>query len=952
MAELLFSIMLAGILAIDGQPSGTKPSSERPPKPAPAEPVPLAEIDSAIRRGVDFLVASQNEDGSFGNHYRTKDLNIYAPVPGALLAFQSATTALGICALIEVGDQRAEVLRSLERAESWLLEKLPKVRRATPDAIYNVWSHAYGIKALVRMYQRRPDDQPRRERLRSLLQQQVDWLKRYEVVDGGWGYYDFNLGSQRPAGDSSSFTTGTVLVALWEAKQLGIEVPDSLIRRATASIVRQRKADFSYLYGEYLKWRPMMDINRPAGSLGRSQVCNLALRLWGDKEVTDDVVCDWLNRLVARNLWLDLARKRPIPHESFFAVSGYFFYYGHYYAALCMELLSPEEQAFYQHHLARILLRLQEKDGSWWDYPLYNYHQAYGTSYGLMVLHRCRPRKESAAGGGDEKNSTPSPAPVQAKSPSFSYVVKHSHNDYFRTRPLLDALEAGFESVEVDVHLVDGQLLVGHDHWQLKPDRTLESLYLKPLQARVAISSTRQVQSHSDRFFLLIDVKSAAEPTYQAIDAALRKYPDLFSEFRDGHFTPKAVTVVISGNVARDTILKQSQRFAGFDGREGDLWSDVPVSAMPWISESWSKLFKWRGGAPMPDDEREKLARFVGAAHTKGRLVRFWGVPEREDVWQELLDHRVDILGTDLPLRLKKFLSATASDRTQAPISASNSDQMRLRIGSDDRIVLFAGTFGDRDRNYGWFETTLRRAFPGERFRVRNLSWPGDTVTVQLRPLNYPSLEQQLADFKPTIIFVSFGMSEAFEGLAHVPDFSAALRRFIDRLAPTGARIVLLTPIRHENLGPPWPAPFDHNRTLTAIAKALSDLAQERQLLFVDLFSTVVPPETSSPNLTENGIHLNAHGYRRAWEEVARQLGWSLAAWTPERLQAVREEVIRKERLFLDRFRAHNGEYIYGRRAAPGGGNSGNPSFPSEFANLDKLLAEAEERVIASIIAP
>lgn len=950
MAKLLFGIALAVILSLDGTASELRNSSERPPKPAPAEPVSLPEIESSIRRGIDFMLACQNEDGSFGNHFRTKDLNIYAPVPGGLLAFQSATTALGICALIELGDQRSEVLRSLERAENWLFEKLPKVRRATPDAIYNVWSHAYGIKALVRMYQRRSDDEPRRERIRSLLQQQVEWLKRYELVDGGWGYLDFNLGSQRPAGDSSSFTTGTVLVALWEAKQMGVEVPEPLIRRATASIVRQRKVDFSYLYGEYLKWQPMSGINRAAGSLGRSQVCNLALRLWGDKQVTDEILCDWLNRLIARNLWLDLARKRPIPHESFFQVSGYFFFYGHYYAALCMELLPPEEQCFYQNHLAKILLRLQEKDGSWWDYPLYNYHQPYGTSYALMVLHRCRPRKAPPEDRNEETRSpTPRPPVLQPATSAATYVVKHSHNDYLRTRPLQDALEAGFESVEADVHLVDGQLLIGHDHWQLKPERTLESMYLKPLQARVRASASRRVQPHSEHFYLLIDVKSAAEPTYHSIDAVLRKYPDLLSEYRDGSFISRAVTIVISGNVARDTILKQSHRFASFDGREGDLWSDVPVSAMPWISESWSRLFKWRGGGPMPEQERERLAHFVGAAHTKGRLVRFWGVPEKEEVWRELLDHRVDILGTDMPQRLTKFLSASALGNTQPE---TRSEQLKLRLSSDDRVVLFAGTFGDRDRHFGWFETTLRQAFPGARFRVRNLSWPGDTVTVQLRPLNYPSLEQQLTHFKPTIIFIGFGMSEAFEGPAHLPVFTSGLRHLLDRLAPTGARIVLLTPIRHENLGPPWPASADHNRTLAAIVQAHTDLARERQLLLVNLFNTVVPAETSSSHLTENGIHLTSIGYRRAWEEVARQLGWSLAAWSPERLQAVREAVIRKERIFLDRYRAHNGEYIYGRRAAPGGGNSGNPSFPNEFARLDKLLAEAEERIIASSSAP
>src|SRR4029077_14566085 len=109
-----------------------------------------------------------------------------------------------------------------------------------------------------------------------------------------------------------------------------------------------------------------------------------------DDKVTDAVLTSWLSRLIARNLWLDMGRKRPIPHESHFQVAGYFFYFGHYYAALCIEQLRPPERPFYQDHLAQILLPLQEKDGSWWDYPLYNYHQQYGTAFALMALQRCR----------------------------------------------------------------------------------------------------------------------------------------------------------------------------------------------------------------------------------------------------------------------------------------------------------------------------------------------------------------------------------------------------------------------------------------------------------------------------------------------------------------------------------------------------------------------------------
>jgi len=372
----------------------------QPPQLPEIQPVAESAIRESIDRGIDFLLESQNADGSWGSPTRTKDLNIYAPVPGAHDAFRTATTSLGISALLEaqqilahrLDPHRATRMQSaLERSENWLLENLPKLRRATGDAIYNVWGHAYSIQAMVRMYQTRAADDPQRETLVMLIEQQFTALQNYESVDGGWGYYDFRYKAARPTSDSTSFTSGTALVALYEAKSIGVHPPQRLVDRAIASVKRQQKPDFSYLYGEYLKYKPMGGINRPAGSLGRTQCCNLAIRLWGDTTVTDNVVKHWLWRLYLRNGWLDIGRKRPVPHESWFQVAGYFYYYGHYYAALSIDLLPPADRAPYQAMLAELMLERQEANGAWWDYPLYNYHEPYGTGFALMTLLRCLP---------------------------------------------------------------------------------------------------------------------------------------------------------------------------------------------------------------------------------------------------------------------------------------------------------------------------------------------------------------------------------------------------------------------------------------------------------------------------------------------------------------------------------------------------------------------------------
>ena len=365
------------------------------PKPAPITPPQPEEIIAAIRRGIQFLLDDQRPDGSWGSPERTKGLNIYAPPPGAHDAFRTGVTGLAIMALVEAeqqatNEQRPGVESAIDRGEHWLGERLPRLRRATPDALYNTWGHAYAIQALVRLHQRAAGDADRQARLKALCASQADMLSRYSFLAGGWGYYDMVAGTQIPGDASNSFTTATCLIALGEAKSIGVDFPERLIKKAIASIHRQQYPDFTYAYGEYLELAPMHLVNRAGGSLGRSQVCNLALRLYGDERVTDEVIETWLDRLIARNGWLSIGRKRPIPHESHFYVAGYFYYYGHWYASQCIELLPPAARPHFQDHLAHVLLPLQERDGSWWDYPFYNYHQQYGTAMAVMSLVRCQ----------------------------------------------------------------------------------------------------------------------------------------------------------------------------------------------------------------------------------------------------------------------------------------------------------------------------------------------------------------------------------------------------------------------------------------------------------------------------------------------------------------------------------------------------------------------------------
>ncbi|MER7245655.1 glycerophosphodiester phosphodiesterase family protein [Kribbella sp. NPDC000426] len=236
----------------------------------------------------------------------------------------------------------------------------------------------------------------------------------------------------------------------------------------------------------------------------------------------------------------------------------------------------------------------------------------------------------------------------------------HAHNDYNHRRPLQDALDRGFNSVEADVWLVDGELRVAHDLADAKPGRNLESLYLKPLADRVR-QNHGQVYKHGRDFQLLIDIKSDGPSTYAAVDRALAKYRGISTRFVDGRVVEGAVTSVISGNRPLDDMKAQKVRFAGYDGRLGDLQSGMPASLMPLVSDNWSNVFTWRGVGPMPESEKTKLHDIVVTAHHAGYKVRFWETPDtpgatREALWRELVAANVDYINTDDLHGLEDFL--------------------------------------------------------------------------------------------------------------------------------------------------------------------------------------------------------------------------------------------------------------------------------------------------------
>ncbi|MFO1460871.1 MAG: phosphatidylinositol-specific phospholipase C/glycerophosphodiester phosphodiesterase family protein [Verrucomicrobiota bacterium] len=240
-------------------------------------------------------------------------------------------------------------------------------------------------------------------------------------------------------------------------------------------------------------------------------------------------------------------------------------------------------------------------------------------------------------------------------------VRAHAHNDYEHARPLLDALDQGFASVEADVHLVEGRLLVAHDRSKVQPERTLEALYLDPLAERIRTNGGF-VYDRATEFTLLVDIKADAEGSYAVLKQLLARHPELYTRFTDTNRTQGPITVILSGDRPRDTVKAEPSRLCAIDGTLADLDSQPSPFLVPLISESWRPTFAWFRDEQLPEADRLKLKGFVTRAHEQGRRIRFWGVQDQPYVWRELRDAGVDLINTDRLADLRQFLT-TPSDR-------------------------------------------------------------------------------------------------------------------------------------------------------------------------------------------------------------------------------------------------------------------------------------------------
>jgi len=222
----------------------------------------------------------------------------------------------------------------------------------------------------------------------------------------------------------------------------------------------------------------------------------------------------------------------------------------------------------------------------------------------------------------------------------------HAHNDYNNDRPLLDALEHGFTSIEVDVLVINGEIYVGHDlpiNGYMLP--TLDKLYLQLLDSIIKKNGGFLYPGFSIRCYLMIDIKTEAELTYKALHELLLRYQSIINIGESGQNS--GIHIFLSGNRPVQTVLNDEKRLVSLDGRPQDLGKNYSANLMPVISQSYSTYSSWDGMGEMPINDQHKIRSLARKVHDEGKKLRLWGHPDNENTWTTLLTLGVDLINSD-----------------------------------------------------------------------------------------------------------------------------------------------------------------------------------------------------------------------------------------------------------------------------------------------------------------
>lgn len=226
-----------------------------------------------------------------------------------------------------------------------------------------------------------------------------------------------------------------------------------------------------------------------------------------------------------------------------------------------------------------------------------------------------------------------------AQPQGYSPANAHSHNDYEQAVPFYAAYKAGFGSIEADIFLRNDSLLVAHHAREITPQRTLETMYLKPLQEIIKKNQGNVYADSSQNLQLMIDIKTEAVATLSKLIQLLQQYPQLINA--------PSLRIVISGNRPEPAVFTTYPTWIWFDGIVNKEYSSEALSRILMMSDNFKEYTSWNGTGTIPAEDWTKLQKAVANSHALKKKVRFWGAPDAENAWKQFMELQVDYINTD-----------------------------------------------------------------------------------------------------------------------------------------------------------------------------------------------------------------------------------------------------------------------------------------------------------------
>jgi len=225
----------------------------------------------------------------------------------------------------------------------------------------------------------------------------------------------------------------------------------------------------------------------------------------------------------------------------------------------------------------------------------------------------------------------------------------HAHNDYNHPVPFYTAYNAGFGSIEADIILKNHQLYVAHDSIDISSKKTLQSLYLDPLQGVIKKNKGYGYTDSLKTLLLLIDLKTPAEPTLEVLLEVLQRYKMI-----TGCLTLK---IVITGNQPDVSKLTSYPNYIFFDGDLNKNYTIESLDKVALFSDNFRKYTSWNGEGFLVESDREKIKSAVIKAHTLSKPIRFWAAPDLPNAWYQLMSLNVDYINTDKIHEISAFFN-------------------------------------------------------------------------------------------------------------------------------------------------------------------------------------------------------------------------------------------------------------------------------------------------------